>query len=624
MSEQWIPISSVDEFLFGDALIDDPDHHSYFDRSKNILYLFKRQKEPFHPFCPYCGMPAYRTSGWETRTCQLLPINGTIVFLTLRQRRFKCENPNCSFGTFTVETPGFKSFQHCSDQLNIVIFALSLFFSDSALSIVLRQLGVKISRESIRNLLSHIEIKDEPDIDAVGIDDVCLKKGQTYYTVVYDAHDHHLLALLKGRNGKELRKWLKAHPRIRTVARDRANAYARAVSQILPECMQVADRFHLLDNLLDYLRTIFQKELPRSIFIENGEILECVPEKEYLPVHYERSVLENLHYDNTPPVDAQGKRIPYINKSKSRTNKQYKHQSESRKKKYQLVKEIRTAWKKERHIKKKDLQKRYHVSNPALNKYLNMSEEEVENLLDITPYKKRDTPVNPYLNIIYKMLRDHIAPSLIYAYVVYLGYKGSQSSLETHIQAIEANNFGETLTKSWNIEAQYPETLSEIKRSELLKYMTINDKEKMKNTKVAVYYTKLKEKFPIIEEYEKIWKSFHEILMGKDPEALDEFLEKEKDSKIKRFIEGVKKDIAPVKNAISSPISSGFVEGGNNRYKLVKRMMFGRAGQTHLFEKTYAVSIIMRTRTKASELIERWLQEDKRTKRKEGIVYDTF
>lgn len=213
---------------------------------------------------------------------------------------------------------------------------------------------------------------------------------------------------------------------------------------------------------------------------------------------------------------------------------------------------------------------------------------------------------------------------MIYAYIVYSGYEGSGRSLEHHIEAIEANNFGKTLSKSWNVKAQYPKTIEEIKRSDTLKFITITDKEKMKNTKVAMYYPKLKEKFPVIEKCETIWKSFHEIIIGKDPEKIDEFIEENKKTKIKGFIEGLKKDIAAVKNAISSPISSGFVEGGNDRYKLVKRMMFGRAGQMHLFEKAYAISIIMRTGIKASQLIENWLHEDGRIKRKEGILCDTF
>jgi transposase len=74
-------------------------------------------------------------------------------------------------------------------------------------------------------------------------------------------------------------------------------------------------------------------------------------------------------------------------------------------------------------------------------------------------------------------------------------------------------------------------------------------------------------------------------------------------------VNGIKKDIAAVKNAISSLVSSGFVEGGNCRYKSTKRLMFGRSGINHLFKKTYAISIIMRQGKSASGLIDPWLNE---------------
>lgn len=103
---------------------------------------------------------------------------------------------------------------------------------------------------------------------------------------------------------------------------------------------------------------------------------------------------------------------------------------------------------------------------------------------------------------------------------------------------------------------------------------------------------------------------FYAILMGDSPDKLDGFLEKYKDSPIESFVNGIKMDIAPVKNAISTSVSSGFVEGGNCRYKATKRLMFGRSGLHHLFLKTYATSIIMRTGKKASDLINKWFRKD--------------
>lgn len=51
------------------------------------------------------------------------------------------------------------------------------------------------------------------------------------------------------------------------------------------------------------------------------------------------------------------------------------------------------------------------------------------------------------------------------------------------------------------------------------------------------------------------------------------------------FCDGIKKDIVPVRNAISMDASSGFVEGNNNKFKLIKRILFGRAGLDNLAKK---------------------------------------
>ena len=51
-----------------------------------------------------------------------------------------------------------------------------------------------------------------------------------------------------------LKEWLKNNQHIKTVTRDRANAYSSAIQEILPDAMQIADRFHLHQNLLEAIR----------------------------------------------------------------------------------------------------------------------------------------------------------------------------------------------------------------------------------------------------------------------------------------------------------------------------------------------------------------------------------
>ncbi len=123
-------------------------------------------------------------------------------------------------------------------------------------------------------MYDRIEFIDNPDVEAIGVDDVAIRKGQTYATAIYDLKDHHLIALLDGRDGIPLKEWLKSHTKVRLVARDRANAYASAINEILPECIQVADKFHLLQNLLGYMKNIFKEEMPPAYIFKTEKYLK--------------------------------------------------------------------------------------------------------------------------------------------------------------------------------------------------------------------------------------------------------------------------------------------------------------------------------------------------------------
>lgn len=51
------------------------------------------------------------------------------------------------------------------------------------------------------------------------------------------------------------------------MTRDRASAYAKAVEEILPDCMQIADRFHLHQNLLEAVKRVINSTVPVDIKI---------------------------------------------------------------------------------------------------------------------------------------------------------------------------------------------------------------------------------------------------------------------------------------------------------------------------------------------------------------------
>ena len=600
-------IGSIQELMFGPMLELDKSKLPSVDYQNGRIHLYLKSTSA-SGVCPCCGTRSDRVHDSYFRHPQWMPINGMTTFAHIELHRFRCKNEGCPKVTFVEQMDNARRNQHRSDLVNIIIFAVSVFCSDIATSLICREMGIMASHDSANRILNHILVEDDPDIETIGVDDVSLRKGQTYHTVIYDGNDHHLLALLDGRDGAALKEWLKNHPKVSLVARDRASAYASAITEILPQAMQVADRFHILQNLLGYLNDIFKASMPLQIFIRDGQVLDEPPDTVRMPsVPIDSPELEKLHYDNTPPVDKNGKQIPYCDKERNENRVRNKQYAANRRMKYEMILALRRDWEDAECKSKKAFAKQHSIAVPTLTKYLGMSDEEVENILKIKEYKKRKTDMDNYMNIIFKMLSDGHNPALIYSYILHRGYNGSLNSLTDHIRAIALNNFNIRLGRNFQSKEIYPEDVTIIRRSDILKYITMKDKRKMQNSDVAKYYQHILQRYPAVEICSEIWDAFYPVLMGHDPDKLDSFLDTYENSIITPFVNGIKKDIAPVKNAISSHISSGFVEGGNCRYKATKRLMFGRSGISHLFQKTYAISIIMRQGKSARSLIENWL-----------------
>ena len=216
-----------------------------------------------------------------------------------------------------------------------------------------------------------------------------------------------------------------------------------------------------------------------------------------------------------------------------------------------------------------------------------MSEEEIK-ALDQPRQKQRNKKkwLDEYANIIYKMTCDGYPPEVIYSYLIKKGYTGTEKSLSNLIERILMNNFGIKLAIGWYNTYKISDSITVIKRSDIIKYISSKDEtEDDSIDKVKRNISVLKEKYPVIKELDEIYNVFHHILMGNDTDELDLFVEYYKKSSIQGFIDGLKKDILPAKNAISFPQSSGFVEGNNNKFKVLKRILYGRANLCNLFFK---------------------------------------
>ena len=116
---------------------------------------------------------------------------------------------------------------------------------------MLTRLGVPVSDNAIlRQLKSHVgkQPKTEP-LRAIAIDDWSWRKGFRYGTIVVDLERRRVADVLKTRSAHGTAEWLEEHPGIEFVSRDRCGLYAQGIRKGAPSARQVADRFHLMQNL---------------------------------------------------------------------------------------------------------------------------------------------------------------------------------------------------------------------------------------------------------------------------------------------------------------------------------------------------------------------------------------
>lgn len=207
---------------------------------------------PDHATCPRCRKvsAARHSSYW--RTLRDLPTQGVTVTLKVRVGRWKCRNARCPTKFFATELPGVSSaYARQTSRARALALAVGHALGGRPAERLLQQLGLPLSDDTILRRLKQNARGDAAAAKArvIGIDDWAQRKGQSYGTIVVDLKRRRVVEVLAERSTEAIGQWLAAHPKVKTIARDRNGRYAQAARRSAPQASQVADRFHLVQNL---------------------------------------------------------------------------------------------------------------------------------------------------------------------------------------------------------------------------------------------------------------------------------------------------------------------------------------------------------------------------------------
>ena len=200
--------------------------------------------------CPVCGSASGRIHSTYERTLADLPSQGQAVRIRLRTRRFRCVLATCRQRIFTerlAATSG-RPFARRTTRLDGIVHHLGLALGGRPGQSFARRLRLPVSRDTLLRVVRRRAALAIEAPRVVGIDDWAFRRGLRYGTIVCDLERRRIIDLLPDREAATVAAWLAARPSIGVIARDRGAGYIRAATVGRPEAIQVADRWHLMEN----------------------------------------------------------------------------------------------------------------------------------------------------------------------------------------------------------------------------------------------------------------------------------------------------------------------------------------------------------------------------------------
>ena len=213
--------------------------------------------------CPLCGRPSRWVHGRYTRTLADLPWSGTPVRLRVRVRKFFCDEPSCGRRIFAERLGDVaRLYARGTDRRREALEWIAFALGGEAGARLARELGLLVSPDTLLNRIRGALRPGGENARVVGVDDFGFRRGNAPGTILVDLERHRVLDLFEGHSADAIARWLRQHPGVEVVGRDRSPVCREGINAGAPRAMQVADRWHLLHGLTLALEEFLLRKRP--------------------------------------------------------------------------------------------------------------------------------------------------------------------------------------------------------------------------------------------------------------------------------------------------------------------------------------------------------------------------
>jgi transposase len=377
-----------------------------------------------------------------------------------------------------------------------------------------RRLMLPVSHDTLLRTVRRHTRAPTQTLNVVGIDDWAWQRNCRYGSIVCDLERRRIVALLPDRAAATVAAWLADHRGITVISRDRGGGYGEAAARALPNALQVADRWHLMENASGAFLDAIRKSM--------REIRRSVGNATVKPALLTRA--ERIQYQG------------YLRREETRTS----------------VTAMRDAG-----LSLKEIVRRSGISRGTVRKMARGTQTDM--------FRTREGSLKAYLPILDALWTAgcHNGAKL-WRRLKTRGFRGALRVVT------------EWTTRRRRADQLRLSDLQRMPSPRKIARMMTTGRNNLTKTD-AVIVANIETGIPELAVARALLDRFQTMIRIRNASDLSPWISDARASLIAAFGHGVAKDIDAIRNAIEQPWSSGQVEGQINKLKMVKRQMYGRA-----------------------------------------------